>query len=151
MDEFYQRFLDKVASGRGMTRDAVHEVAQGRVWTGRQGLDKGLVDGLGGLHRSLDSAKWMLGIDPSEKVTLRTFGEDLSLLERMLLKSLREGGGISLLLNSLSDWNGTGTQATAHLPIPVLVEALRQDGTLAAVELMDGRPVAMMPFYIKMR
>lgn len=151
MDEFYERFLDKVATGRGMTRDAVHEVAQGRVWTGRQGLDRGLVDGLGGLHRSLDSAKWMLGIDPSEKVTLRTFGEELSLLERMLLKSLREGGGISLLLNSLADWNGVGTQATAHLPIPLLVEALRQDGTLAAVELMDGRPVAMMPFWIKMR
>jgi len=151
MDEFYERFLDKVATGRGMTRDAVHEVAQGRVWTGRQGLDRGLVDGLGGLHRSLDSAKWMLGIDPSEKVTLRTFGEELSLLERMLLKSLREGGGISLLLNSLADLNGAGTQATAHLPIPLLVEALRQDGTLAAVELMDGRPVAMMPFWIKMR
>jgi len=151
MDEFYERFLDKVASGRGMTRDEVHEVAQGRVWTGRQGLDKGLVDGLGGLHRSLDSAKWMLGIDPSEKVTLRTFGEELSLLERMLLKSLREGGGISLLLNSLADWNGAGNQATLPLPIPLLVETLRRDGTLAAVELMDGRPVAMMPFYIKMR
>jgi len=151
MDEFYERFLGKVATGRGMTRDAVHEVAQGRVWTGRQGLEKGLVDGLGGLHRSLDSAKWMLGIDPSEKVNLRTFGEELSLLERMLLKSLREGGGISLLLNSLTDWNGAGTQATPPLPIPLLVEALRRDGTLAAVELMDGRPVAMMPFYIKMR
>jgi protease-4 len=151
MDEFYERFLDKVATGRGMTRDAVHEVAQGRVWTGKQGLDSGLVDGLGGLHRSLDSAKWMLGIDPSEKVTLRTFGEELSLLERMILKSLREGGGISLLLGSLMDWSGAGSQAANQLPVSLLVEALREDGTLAAVELMDGRPVAMMPFWIKVR
>ncbi len=151
MDEFYERFLAKVATGRGMTRDAVHEVAQGRVWTGRQALDLGLVDGLGGLHRSLDSAKWMLGIDPAEKVTLRTFGEDLSLMERIILKSLREGGGMSRLLGSLADWHGADSQAVAHLPVPLLIEALREDGTLAAVELMDGRPVAMMPFWIKVR
>jgi protease-4 len=151
LDEFYERFLAKVASGRGMSRDAVHEVAQGRVWTGRQGLDRGLVDGLGGLHRSLDSAKWMLGIDPSEKVTLRTFGGELSFLERMLIRSLREGGGISLLLGSLTDWRGAGAPAAAPLPVSLLFEALREDGTLAAVELMDGRPVAMMPFWIEVR
>lgn len=151
MDEFYERFLAKVATGRGMTRDAVHEVAQGRVWTGRQGLDRGLVDGLGGLHRSLDSAKWMLGIDPSEKVTLRTFGAELSFLERMIIQSLREGGGLSLLLGSLADWSGASGQAATRLPVSLLLEALREDGTLAAVELMDGRPVAMMPFWIEVR
>ena len=151
LDEFYERFLDKVASGRGMTRDAVHEVAQGRVWTGQQGRDRGLVDGLGGLHRSLDSAKWMLGAVPSDKVTIVTFGEELSLLERMMLKSLREGGGFSRVLGTVSGWMGAVEPGAAYLPIPLLVETLRADGTLAAVELMDGRPVAMMPFYINLR
>jgi len=151
MDGFYERFLEKVASGRGMTRDAVHEVAQGRVWTGAQGRERGLVDGLGGLRRSLDSTKWMLGIEPTDKVTIVTFGEELSLIERMMLKSLREGGGFARILGTVAGWVGTGDLGMAYMPVPQLVEALRDDGTLAAVELMDGRPVAMMPFWINMR
>ena len=34
MEQTYEAFLDRVAKGRGMQRDAVHEIAQGRVWTG---------------------------------------------------------------------------------------------------------------------
>jgi protease-4 len=151
MDEFYERFLAKVADGRGMTRDAVHEVAQGRVWTGRQGLEMGLVDGLGGMHRSLDSAKRMLGLDPSDKVSLLTFGDELSLIERMLLKSLRDSGGLTRVMEGLSGMGGSHEAAMAQLPVPMLIDALREDGTLAAVQLMDGRPLAMMPFWIKVR
>jgi protease-4 len=151
MDEFYERFLDKVATGRGMTRDAVHEVAQGRVWTGRQGLEIGLVDGLGGIRRSLDSAKWMLGLELSEKVNLRTFENELSLLERMILKSLRGEGGLARLLSPLLEGAASPNQAASFFPVPQLMESLREDGTLAAVELMDGRPMAMMPFWIRVR
>ena len=43
----YDRFLDRVAEGRGLDRDDVEAVAQGRVWTGRQALEHGLVDRLG--------------------------------------------------------------------------------------------------------
>jgi protease-4 len=49
LSDFYERFLERVATGRDMSRDEVHEVAQGRVWTGKQALDRGLVDQLGGL------------------------------------------------------------------------------------------------------
>ena len=38
LDRFYERFLAKVAAGRGLSRDEVHAVAQGRVWTGAQAL-----------------------------------------------------------------------------------------------------------------
>lgn len=151
LDEFYSRFLNKVAEGRDLPRADVHEVAQGRVWTGRQGLEAGLVDGLGGLHRSLDSAKWMLGLETTDKVGIATFNEELSLLERMLLKSLRESGGMTRVLGSLAKWSGAGDPWASHPVVPVLVDALREDGTLAAVQLMDGRPVAMMPFLIRMR
>jgi protease-4 len=151
LDGFYERFLAKVAAGRGMTRDAVHEVAQGRVWTGGQGLDRGLVDGLGGLHRSLDSVKWMLGDVPADKITIVTYGKELSLLERMLLKSLREGGGLSRVTGSVLGSMGSGQLAAAGMPASLLIDALRRDGTLAAAALMDGRPVAMMPFWIELR
>jgi len=148
MDSFYERFLAKVAEGRGMERDAVHAVAQGRVWTGRQGLENGLVDGLGGLKRALDSAKWMLGLDPSQKVSVISFGEDLTFMERLLLKSFREGGGFGKLGLRLA--GGPDPLAVAApMPAGILLESLRRDGTLAAVALLDGRPVAMMPFWIR--
>jgi ClpP class serine protease len=50
LNTFYETFLTKAAEGRGMTTEAVHAVAQGRVWTGVQALEHGLIDELGGLH-----------------------------------------------------------------------------------------------------
>jgi protease-4 len=154
LGNFYERFLAKVADGRDMTRDQVHEVAQGRVWTGNQGLENGLVDGIGGFHRAVTSAKWMLGLQASDKISVASFGDDLSLLERMLLKSLREGGGFARLAGSLGlieQVNGQGLVQASGLPIPLLLDTLREDGTLAAVALMDGRPVAMAPFWLSIR
>lgn len=145
MDTFYERFLGKVAAGRDMERDAAHAVAQGRVWTGRQGLEAGLVDGLGGLYRALDSAKWTLGLSTDDRISVVTFGEDLSPLERMLLRSLRKGGGLA----RLGSWLGAGSGSP--WPWPVVLETLRDDGFLAAATLMDGRPVAMLPYSLQIR
>ena len=84
IDDIYERFLAKVAEGRSMTRDEVHAIAQGRVWTGRQAKDLGLVDELGGLRTALALAKEEAGIDPDREVTIvayprpRTFFEQLS-------------------------------------------------------------------------
>ncbi|MCB9991070.1 MAG: signal peptide peptidase SppA [Rhodospirillales bacterium] len=54
MDSVYDRFIAVVAEGRGMTPAQVDKIAGGRVWTGSQALDKGLVDALGGLNDALD-------------------------------------------------------------------------------------------------
>jgi len=153
LDNFYERFLAKVAAGRDMTRDQVHAVAQGRVWTGQQGLARGLVDEVGGLHRAIVSAKWMLGLQPADKVTLVTYGKPLTLLERLLIRSLRDNGVMAQLGASLvpMDMMPAGGQFAAWAPVPTLLSALREDGTLAAVSLMDGRPVAMMPFWISLQ
>ncbi|HJW34204.1 MAG TPA: signal peptide peptidase SppA [Holophagaceae bacterium] len=56
VDDIYARFLDKVAEGRKLKRDAVHEIAQGRVWSGQTALKLGLVDELGGLQESVKAA-----------------------------------------------------------------------------------------------
>ena len=53
VDEIYEQFLQKVADGRKMKRDAVHEIAQGRVWSGNEALKLGLVDELGGLDAAI--------------------------------------------------------------------------------------------------
>jgi len=62
-DLAYELFLKRVADGRGMSRDAVNEVAQGRVWTGKRAIDKGLVDQLGGLDRAIASAATLAELD----------------------------------------------------------------------------------------
>ncbi len=56
VDAYYELFLNKVAEGRDMTRDEVHAVAQGRIWSGRRALDLGLVDRLGTLEDAIASA-----------------------------------------------------------------------------------------------
>jgi len=63
VDRVYEDFLDRVTSGRGLERDAVHEIAQGRVWTGAQALELGLVDVLGGLDTAIALAAELAGID----------------------------------------------------------------------------------------
>ncbi|MBK7335084.1 MAG: signal peptide peptidase SppA [Saprospirales bacterium] len=63
VNEIYETFLQRVAEGRGMTRDQVHEIAQGRVWTGEKALQLGLVDGLGGMEQALTTAASLAGID----------------------------------------------------------------------------------------
>jgi protease-4 len=66
----YDRFLDKAAEGRGLSREAVDAVGKGRVWTGRQAKDLKLVDELGGLTMAVGLAKKEAGIDADEEVRL---------------------------------------------------------------------------------
>ncbi len=62
MDRTYDRFLEIVAEGRGMSVADVHAIAQGRVWTGIDARDAGLVDVLGGLDTALDLAAQSAGL-----------------------------------------------------------------------------------------
>lgn len=57
MEDTYETFLSRVAAGRELERDAVHEIAQGRVWTGLDAKQHGLVDTIGGLELALARAR----------------------------------------------------------------------------------------------
>lgn len=59
----YESFVGVVAESRGMTRDEVHEIAQGRVYTGIAAKEVGLVDEIGDLDRALEIAAEMAGIE----------------------------------------------------------------------------------------
>jgi len=112
------------------------------------------VDGLGGLDRSLDAAKRRLGVDPETRVTVLTYVEPMSFVERMLLRSLREGGVTRLAARAGLDGPGGGwgpAAGTVDLLAGGLTRALREDGTLAAAALLDGRPLALMPMSIRVR
>lgn len=59
----YETFLNRVMEGRGFTRDELHAIAQGRVWTGADALKIGLVDVLGGLEDALQIAAVKAGLE----------------------------------------------------------------------------------------
>ncbi|MGB6228971.1 MAG: signal peptide peptidase SppA [Litorimonas sp.] len=73
MDQIYDDFLAAVAEGRDMSREAVIQVAEGRVWTGRQALERGLVDELGGFDAALRAAKRLGDIEEDAAVRLKRF------------------------------------------------------------------------------
>ena len=131
LDAFYDRFLGRVAEGRGLDRDAVHAVAQGRVWTGRQALDRGLVDGLGGLDRALDSVRALLDLPPDQRLVLQTHERQLGFLERLLLNTLQG--------------------ASAETRLPQELDALAGNGLLIQAGLYDGRPLALLPWELDFR
>jgi protease-4 len=62
MDRIYNGFVARVAEGRKLPAARVAEIAKGRVWTGTQAKDLGLVDSLGGLPQAIDRAKALAGI-----------------------------------------------------------------------------------------
>jgi protease-4 len=62
IDRIYKRFLEIVAKARKMTPEEVHLIAAGRVWTGRQALERKLVDELGGLDAAVRKARSLAGL-----------------------------------------------------------------------------------------
>jgi protease-4 len=62
MDRIYENFITRVATGRNLTPERVREIAKGRVWTGAQAREIGLVDEVGGFYQAVDKAKALAGL-----------------------------------------------------------------------------------------
>ncbi|MBO8137806.1 MAG: signal peptide peptidase SppA [Desulfotomaculum sp.] len=80
IDDIYQQFLTVVAEGRNMDINKVKELADGRVYTGRQALKLGLVDEVGDLHRAVQAAAELADIKGRPSVvnlSPRTFWDEL--------------------------------------------------------------------------
>ncbi len=91
--DFYSDFVNKVSTGRKMNFDEVHEIAQGRVWTGISAKENGLVDVLGGLAKAIEIAKEKAGYPPDDIVRIIQYPEDKLFDLSLLFSSLF---GISL-------------------------------------------------------
>ncbi len=81
IDTMYHTFLSRVAKGRGMTIDAVHEIAQGRVWTGADAKANGLVDEFGDLDAAIAEAKSEASL---EKAKIVEYPKIKSKIERLM-------------------------------------------------------------------
>lgn len=88
INTIYQQFIGRVAESRGMTLEAVDAIGGGRVWTGAQALENGLVDELGGLNVAIARAKEAAGLN--QHCTIR----EMKPAKKLLAPATPTAGGI---------------------------------------------------------
>lgn len=98
VDNIYQLFLKRVADGRGMKVEEVHKIARGRVWTGEDALENGLVDEIGGLNEAITYTKKKIGSKRGELIYYPKVKENK--LESFI-EMIEEEEGASLKSNSI--------------------------------------------------
>ena len=112
----YDAFVEKAASGRKTTPERIDAIAQGRVWTGQQARELGLVDELGGLQRALAIAKSRAKIDEDAEVELVIYPQRRSIYELVQAPFGAESGGMLRLLLGMGDAKAVQTlTAPLHL------------------------------------
>ena len=114
MEQVYEDFTQRVADGRDLPLERVLEIARGRVWTGQQALDLGLVDEIGGFRDAIAVAKQLAGIAPESDVRLRRFPR-----ERTPLEAFQEMFGVT------ADTAETAARLNALMELPEVQAALQ--------------------------
>lgn len=135
MEDMYGQFTSKAAKGRNMPVEKLRKLAGGRVYSGRQAKDNGLIDELGTLHDAVAEAKKLAGLDASTDVRIEVLPEPTNFLESLL------GNRDAEKETQISQ--GLGSVA------PELVSIARRAARLRAI---FDRPVAfMMPFELDIK
>ena len=83
LQDIYDDFTTRVANGRDLPLERVKEIAKGRVWTGAQAKDIGLVDELGGIMTAINAAKKLAEIDADEDVRIKVFPRQKSIEDQI--------------------------------------------------------------------
>lgn len=78
IEKTYSTFKQRVADGRKLSEETVEELAQGRVWTGKQALENGLIDSLGGLQATIQAAAKLANIENYNVMDYPKFEDDLT-------------------------------------------------------------------------
>lgn len=128
MQGFYDNFVEKAAESRHTTPERIDAVAQGRVWTGHQARQHGLVDELGGLNDAIEIAKQRAKIPDDEDVDVVVYPARRSIYD---LLTEQFGGAY------LNPWGLLGGAAERNA-----IAAL----TAPARLFRPGEPLALMPF-----
>lgn len=88
LDRVYTDFTEKVAAGRSLPVDKIHEVAKGQVWTGRDAKERGLVDELGGYTVAIRLAREAAKIPPEAPVSVEEYPPPVNPLEQLLQQAI---------------------------------------------------------------
>lgn len=147
LQQFYDLFLQRVAEGRKLDKSAVDAVGQGRVWTGEQAKDKGLVDELGGLRQALAHARKLADL-PQYAPIIELPRLESSLIGRLLGVT---GSADTAAHTGVAGANG-GAAATAGssmaLGVPSLAELARGLPRDALLGRLDDVGAALAPFLL---
>ncbi len=126
VEDAYRRFLQLVADGRNMSVPDVDQIAQGRVWTGEQALQLGLVDALGDLEQAVAAAAQRAGLSSWESVYLQ---RPLTPGEQLLMRMMDSMGASQVMMSWRQQlgqaWTGAFDSPVAAL-LPSLPQPLRQ-------------------------
>jgi protease-4 len=112
LDRIYDDFVERVSSARDMTPEAVDAIGRGRVFTGVQGWENGLVDVVGGFDEALIEAKKLAEIDIDAEVQLVEFPRILPWWQQLAKNRSSDQGAVMKRLEALEQWLATGTIAT---------------------------------------
>ena len=135
LDRVYADFTTKVADGRNMSLEKVAEVAKGRIWSGEDALELGLVDELGGYATALRLIREALDLEEDAPIKLRVIPKSKSWFEMLLQESpdnSEKSAAMSILIRTME----------ALQPITSLIKELG---------LSNGENILMMPGIDKIR
>ncbi len=128
MQATYDMFVEKVAQSRRTTPEKIDAIAQGRVWTGHQAKQLGLVDEIGGLQRALAIAKERAKIDPKTDVELVVYPPRRSFYDVLSSGPFGEAGVATLVSLVRPEERRAMLQLTAPIRL-----------------FRSGEPLALMP------
>jgi protease-4 len=135
---YYQDFVPKVAKGRKKDPQSVDSVGQGRVWTGAQAKDRGLVDDFGGLDKAIEVAKDLAKIPKDKGV------------ERVILPYPQTF--LQQLLSGTNDSSNTKVEQQRAIAAVLPEDAKRAFRYMALMDQMrNGEVMLLMPFDIRIR
>jgi protease-4 len=132
MEDIYLQFTTKAAAGRKMNLDDLQELAEGRIYTGRQAKRVGLIDELGTLEDAIAAAKGLAGLDEDEQVRIKALPEPTNVFESLMgdLDAEEEEVRISQAIGRLAP------ELTSHMRQVTLLRRVLQE---PAVVLMPYR------------
>jgi protease-4 len=135
MEDVYRQFTTKAAEGRKMPLEKLQELAGGRIYTGVQAKEKGLIDQLGTLHDAIDEAKKLAGLEKDDDVRIEVLPEPTNFFETLFGDmDQEEEVRISRTLQELS---------------PEMIELAR---TAYALRAVFHQPAALiMPFELEIK
>jgi protease-4 len=135
---YFNNFVPKVAKGRNKSVEEVNAVGQGRVWTGAQAKENGLIDEFGGLEKAIEIAKQLANLPADRDVRRVAYPEPRSFFENIF------GGGASV---------ETSEQKAQKAVIQALPEDVRK--TLRYAHILDqmkrGEAMMMLPYELEIK
>ncbi|MFN2578925.1 MAG: signal peptide peptidase SppA [Pyrinomonadaceae bacterium] len=137
----YDDFITKVGKGRNKDKGYIDSIGQGRVWTGSQGKEKGLVDEYGGLDKAIEVAKQLANIPADRSIQRVILPQPPTFLEQLMSSGSDDG-----------DEADTRAKQQASL-LSALPEDMRE--SLRYAQLLDraakGESIYLMPFRLRIK